>query len=380
MRYAKLKSKVNYYKKLRWCYLYLGYGYIHFFMLITHRKKKDHINRKPSNFLLWVLTVYLGFYSIAIQRYELSASRLTSSFSALVETLSDTPTEMEIQGLIDIQKREIPSQPIIFNPCTVVASFLITKPNEYIISDVQNIVRQSLTDILPTSKTHKYENLILDEFEIKNVNVDFFLDQSVLDVLRLIQAKFNLNNIHTEMKELHLKKSILDYNFNNANEVKINQHLSKIDLDESYFASQSMTLEVGILNMYHSFIFTTGNLKIQELNLLSDHKSSNTIFIGGIDKKMKSKFHYDKIKNTNKGANSRVKLVLYNISLDRDISEEISLENLTVHFYNCDFKNNKIRNTIEKNELIEIFENNKGQIEASANGYSINPATYPDTF
>ena len=79
-------------------------------MLVMNRKKNSR-NRKPSNILLWVITVYTAFFSLAFQKYENHLNRLYTSYNSYIDQLGNNSSKDLLDGFIEIQSRTVPYEP-----------------------------------------------------------------------------------------------------------------------------------------------------------------------------------------------------------------------------------------------------------------------------
>ncbi|MEM6816728.1 MAG: hypothetical protein AAF600_20455 [Bacteroidota bacterium] len=223
------RSNLKARKLKRWCYLWLGYGWINERMLQSKPKPGAH---NPSNFALWVVTIYTALYSIAFQRFENRVNRLYTSYSAYVERLGSTEgAESTIQGFIDLQSRKVPMEINYWKPWTVVGSFFFNEYEGTIVKDVEDMV----VDIFPyflkvynlcflelANLRTSHSNLLFQEIEnrslslqkfdinkasIQNSNIRLsFKPNSRIDTLQILKSELNLsvsyNNIINGFKSL----------------------------------------------------------------------------------------------------------------------------------------------------------------------------------
>lgn len=91
-------------------------------MLVVNKSQNSR-KRHPSNFFLWVITVYSAIFSITLQRYELALSRLTNTFNSYIEQLDIEKDQRELaSGFQNLQGQDIPFPPNWFNPLSVLKS------------------------------------------------------------------------------------------------------------------------------------------------------------------------------------------------------------------------------------------------------------------
>ena len=208
-------------------YLYLGVGHIHHMI----RKPKDYEGQKPSNIMLWIITVYTGLFTLAFQRYENKVNRLYSSFSAYSEQLGPEIDAATLQGFIDLQSREVPVEANYWHFHTPILTFFVTEPFNDIVKDVGDmapryIQSSGLREVngLKTSKEVTFNSLKskysiwfrnseIDRIRILNSHdTDIELDHSFIRELKLerVTSLYLDNEYNDELDSLKVSRAVID--------------------------------------------------------------------------------------------------------------------------------------------------------------------------
>ena len=218
----------------RWCYHYLGYGYIHFHMLRFRQSGRPPL-RKPSNFALWVITVYSALFSLAFQRHENGLNRLYLSFSSYVSLLGNDLSLSTVQGFVNLQSYEIPVEPSFINPFSVFRSFLDKEPYPPVVSEVGDLVSNPINRLLQSSKEKIsirglksgrrplkingvfYKTLHLEDFELGHVVLEkgsfaIELSSGSIEQLHINDSRVALQQTDLEVDRLHIANSFLHSN------------------------------------------------------------------------------------------------------------------------------------------------------------------------
>lgn len=261
----------------RWCYLYLGYGYIHYKMLKT-RVEKPLDERKPTNIVLWVFTIYTALFSVAFQQYENKLNRLINSFGTFVEVFDENDTS-KINRLISYQSRTIPSEPNFWNPVSVIRSFYKSEKYEEMNRDISAMVNTPITNLLDkgirisVKELHSYDNF------------DFMVDYG-LDSIYNQQVSFK--NCYLPKIETHESKLIVSLGNSKLDSLDNYFNILKLYVDDSYI--NYCKSSVSIIHLNKRFqnskfegrknIITGGTIKSDSLLLESSIFDRTEIFIG----------------------------------------------------------------------------------------------------
>lgn len=262
----------------------------------------DAHERKPSNFLLWLIGVYFATYGFAEQRFDRRKNFYDSQFNSLSTLISSDNSESTLQTLLLLQQVNIPIEPKFKNPISILNSFgdeihyqdlqekidlvlnaWIDIKEEIVLSNVNSkgiflnkekrlfVFRDSNIDLLEILARH--DSLI---------EQDLLLHNSQIGVLEIDQNLFGFSSIgNSKIITFITENSILDH-------TAITKSLSidTIKVFNTLFNSCDFTNYDGIVKSFHSFILSTDttmnfflNCKFDSTSFESFSKIQNSEFV-----------------------------------------------------------------------------------------------------
>lgn len=124
----------------------------------------EYQDRKPSQFILWVIGIYFALYGVAFQRYELSINRLNNTYNSYIELLGNNPNNEILQEIINLQIDSVPLEGVINKPWSIVRSFTQKAPFDDIAENVGLILPNYIN-----CKTEQIRNFkALSDIDIAN--------------------------------------------------------------------------------------------------------------------------------------------------------------------------------------------------------------------
>jgi len=174
----RIKTHVTKYKIYWYLCQYSGLRYV--WCMIDTPIDPDTGRKKPSNFLLWTIGIYVALFGIAFQRYENRINRLEAARNTLIEQLGGSNNSQILTSLADMQLSLAPKEPNIFNPYRTVRSFYLYDTYPDLVRSIETTISNSNKD-LSFVKLNKTKLSALNLLEgCKNLEIE----NSIIDSLR----------------------------------------------------------------------------------------------------------------------------------------------------------------------------------------------------
>lgn len=237
----------------RFLYIYIGFGYLH--QMIRKPKAEEYSDRKPSNFLLWIIGLYVALFGLAAQRYEIRINRLNNLFNTYIELLDKDVDPGIYDGFIQLQKSVVPKEPKVLEFWTTFQSFVEEEPFPDVVQHVGNIAPAYFREEIGSLKDLESKQVLdLDDYE----RFDFKFEKCHLEKIRI------RNKVHAKL--------ILDSTYINQMAVwgsgilEIEQFNWHAERDYSY-GVQNMGMYSSILEMSNIHNLTSYSSIISRANI-----------------------------------------------------------------------------------------------------------------
>jgi len=313
--------------------------------------------RRSSNLLPWLVTVYLGLFTITFQRYESQLTRLSNTTNVLIERMGESPSPTMIQNLIYHQDSEIPVEPEFHRPQSVVRSLIAKEPYRQLISDINAVIDEPFHSYITNSEDafYTFYNLQLPKLKVENANA------------------ITLNLANSTFWNISIKASNgLLNNVMNAHYLDIeNSYIEAIDrsnaYDESlrdiknYIVKNSIVKHAGnrdILSMkvFGSILKLQGDFIMDEIKVGS-WKSQNIGSLIIFDKNKKIQL---------RRIDNRKPLLLINLNLVHNLDQLSIRERDSLYLFNCSDANGILKNDLSISEIRHFSSDLFQSLEPSA--------------
>ncbi|MEM6685229.1 MAG: hypothetical protein AAF617_05480 [Bacteroidota bacterium] len=143
--------------------------------MILTKPKKIKYARKPSNLLIWIVTIYTALFTIAYQRYENRVARVYTTFGAYTSQLQDNVSMETLQGFINISDKQVPVEPNYFKFWTTLMSFWKNESYNFLSDDVGRLAGDKINIKLKNRekiKLNKYTASRNRQLITENAHID----------------------------------------------------------------------------------------------------------------------------------------------------------------------------------------------------------------
>ncbi len=207
-----------------WVKIFIFYSGIAF--IIDKAYPSKDTSPKPT-IVIWLVTIYIAVYGIAVQRYERDSNRYQTELATYLSMLA---SENYVQGVYNVtnllNEKRILHEPEIAKPKSIYKAFWGVRqvlPTDRIISQLEKVmstVRGRNRKCYYISKNFSIEEFIVEEFKVgeKNTSFDQFLmflhnDDYFFNIFSSLNPNLsrsecsllNLNNIRVGNGQVMLK-------------------------------------------------------------------------------------------------------------------------------------------------------------------------------
>lgn len=175
--------------------------------------KINDINfKRPSTFILWVVSIYFALFGIATQRYEFRFNTLENRTLGIINILTENNYKKVLEKLVETQKLKCPVKPIFFNPSTIFDSLF---GQSIKCDEIIDLVKSSVSIYKANLENIKLSGVILDG-NIKNVSLkDYEYNDGLDNIFRDTFIESNFKN--ADLSGASFRYAFLDYStFENA--------------------------------------------------------------------------------------------------------------------------------------------------------------------